>query len=136
MPARRPIIMAGEFGPSVADIARMLTLNPRHFGALAGLAMILEEIGKPRAGRWRSTARSLAIHPHQADMKQAIERLKRDAQGTGPLTTGPWPRMPSADHGGPWADEHRQDPLRHRADAGAPHRRHRPAAAAAGARGL
>jgi hypothetical protein len=38
--------------------------------------------------------------------------------------------------GGPWADQHRQDPLRHRADAGAPHRRDRPAAAPAGARGL
>ncbi len=39
--------MAGEFGPSVADIAKVLTLNPRHFGALSGLAMILEETGKP-----------------------------------------------------------------------------------------
>jgi tetratricopeptide (TPR) repeat protein len=37
---------------------------------------------------------------------------------------------------GPWPHQHRQDALRDRADAGAPHRRDRPAAAASGARGL
>ena len=41
-----------------------------------------------------------------------------------------------ADHRGSRPDQHRQDPLRDRTDAGLPHRRDRPAAAAAGARGL
>lgn len=73
--------MAGEFGPSVADIAHTLKLNPHHFGALDGLAMILEETGKTDKALAAYRA-SLAIHPHQANIKQAIERLTRDAQGT------------------------------------------------------
>lgn len=73
--------MAGQYGPSVADIARTLKLNPRHFGALDGLAIILEETGDTQRALEVYRA-SLAIHPHQATVIQAIERLTRDAQGT------------------------------------------------------
>ncbi len=72
--------MAGEFGPSVADIGQVLTLNPRHFGALSGLAMILEETGKPdRALEVYKAA--LAIHPHLQGASEAIERLETEAEG-------------------------------------------------------
>lgn len=54
--------MAGEFGPAVADIAKVLTLNPRHFGALSGLAAILEETGKTDKALEAYKA-ALAIHP-------------------------------------------------------------------------
>lgn len=71
---------AGEFGPSVADIARTLTLNPRHFGALAGFGMILEQTGQPdRALKVYQAA--LAIHPHLAGVLDAVERLKTEAHG-------------------------------------------------------
>jgi tetratricopeptide (TPR) repeat protein len=72
--------MAGEFGPSVADIAQTLSLNPRHFGAMSGFAMILEETGKPdRALQvWRAAK---AIHPHLAGVDDAIVRLAKDAEG-------------------------------------------------------
>ena len=71
---------AGEFGPSLADIGRVLTLNPRHFGALVGLAAMLEESG--------NTEKALAayraaqdIHPHLDGVAEAIQRL--EAQETG-----------------------------------------------------
>ena len=63
--------MAGEFGPSVADIAKVLTLNPRHFGALSGLAMILEETGKPERALEVYKA-ALAIHPHLQGATEAV----------------------------------------------------------------
>jgi tetratricopeptide (TPR) repeat protein len=66
---------AGEFGPSVADIARVLDLNPRHFGALSGLAAILEESGKPERALEVYKA-ALAIHPHLQGAADAVERLE------------------------------------------------------------
>jgi tetratricopeptide (TPR) repeat protein len=72
--------MAGEFGPSVADIGHVLTLNPRHFGALSGLAMILEESGKPERALEVYKA-ALAIHPHLEGAADAIQRLETQATG-------------------------------------------------------
>ena len=72
--------MAGEFGPSVADIGKVLTLNPRHFGALSGLAMILEESGKPEKALDVYRA-ALAIHPHLQGATEAVERLSKEAEG-------------------------------------------------------
>lgn len=72
---------AGAYGPAVADIARTLTLNPQHFGALAGLGAILEETDqKLRALEVYRAA--LAIHPHLAGVSDAIERLETDVAGT------------------------------------------------------
>ena len=71
---------AGEFGPSIEDIARTLTLNPRHFGALAGLGMIFEELGRPEQALEAYRA-ALAIHPHLAGVLQSIERLETETAG-------------------------------------------------------
>jgi tetratricopeptide (TPR) repeat protein len=72
--------LAGEFGPSVADIAHVLSLNPRHFGALSGLAMILEESGKPdRALEVYKAA--LAIHPNMQGPAEAVDRLETQEKG-------------------------------------------------------
>ena len=73
--------IAGQFGPSVADIARTLELNPKHFGALAGLGQILEATGRTEAALGAYKA-ALAIHPHMDGIKQAVERLTRESQGT------------------------------------------------------
>lgn len=71
---------AGEFGPSVSDIAHVLTLNPRHFGAMSGLATILEATGKPERAVEVYRA-ALAIHPHLEGVTDAIERLQAEAEG-------------------------------------------------------
>jgi tetratricopeptide (TPR) repeat protein len=72
--------MAGEFGPSIADIGQVLTRNPRHFGALSGLAMIFEQSDRPERALEVYRA-ALAIHPHLGGAEQAVERLSRDAEG-------------------------------------------------------
>lgn len=72
---------AGYFGPSVADIQSTLALNPHHFGALAGLGMILQASGRPEAAQ-RAYEASLAIHPHQDTLRHALEELERESSGT------------------------------------------------------
>ena len=71
---------AGEFGPSVADIAQVLRLNPRHFGALSGFGMILEETGR-EAQAMEVYRAALAVHPHLEGVLDAIKRLEAKAVG-------------------------------------------------------
>lgn len=72
---------AGELGPSVNDIAKTLTLNPRHFGALSGLGMIFEQLDQPEKALEAYKA-ALAIHPHLQGVIEAVERLEKDTAGT------------------------------------------------------
>ena len=72
--------MAGEFGPSVEDIARTLSLNPQHFGALGGLGMILEEIDRPEKALEAYRA-ALAIHPHLEGIKERARALEIEIAG-------------------------------------------------------
>jgi tetratricopeptide (TPR) repeat protein len=71
---------AGDFGPSVADIAHVLTLNPRHFGALSGLGTILEASGKPERALAVYRA-ALALHPQLEGVADAVQRLETQAEG-------------------------------------------------------
>ncbi|MBV7410186.1 tetratricopeptide repeat protein [Maritimibacter sp. DP1N21-5] len=72
---------AGLVGPSIADIARTLELEPRHFGALSGLALILEKIGDQDAALEAYRA-ALAIHPQRPNLREAVERLERELEGS------------------------------------------------------
>lgn len=71
---------AGDFGPALADIAQVLKLNPRHFGAISGLAAMLEESGNAQKALAAYRA-ALEIHPHLEGVTAAIQRL--EAQETG-----------------------------------------------------
>jgi tetratricopeptide (TPR) repeat protein len=71
---------AGDYGPSIQEIARTLTLNPRHFGALSGLGMIFEELGDD-ARALEAYRAALAIHPHLDTVEASIERLETAAEG-------------------------------------------------------
>lgn len=72
---------AGELGPSVNDIAKTLTLNPRHFGALSGLGMIFEQLEQPEKALEAYKA-ALAIHPQLQGVIEAVERLEAETAGT------------------------------------------------------
>lgn len=71
---------AGKLGPSIADIGHTLTLNPRHFGALAGLGSIFEELEKPKEALEVYKA-ALAINPHADGVAEAIKRIETKLQG-------------------------------------------------------
>lgn len=71
---------AGKYGPSLEDIGRTLQLNPRHFGAMSGLALILEELDRPEDAlvAWRQVE---AINPNQPGLAEALIRLERQVEG-------------------------------------------------------
>ena len=71
---------AGKYGLSLEDIRRTLQLNPRHFGAMSGLALILEEIDRPEdaLAAWREVE---AINPNQQGLAEALVRLERQVEG-------------------------------------------------------
>ncbi|WP_071672935.1 tetratricopeptide repeat protein [Nioella nitratireducens] len=72
---------AGLYGPAINDLRQVLALEPRHYGALAGLGMILEEIGNQEAAL-AAYQRAAAIHPHLASLQAAVDRLQHAAGGT------------------------------------------------------
>jgi tetratricopeptide (TPR) repeat protein len=72
--------LLNEYGHSVADIERTLALEPRHFGALSGLGMILERVGDKK-GAMRAYRRGLEIHPNLPNAAANVERLSPDVDG-------------------------------------------------------
>jgi len=76
----RAYYQVGLYGPAMADIYTALSLNPRHFAALTGLAVMLEDLGKPSEALavFRQVT---AIHPHRPDVITAIERLESQVDG-------------------------------------------------------
>ena len=71
---------AGRLGPALADLGRVLTLNPRQFAAMSGLGMILADVDKPKDAL-AVFRMSLAIQPHQPQIEKAVKRLEAQAAG-------------------------------------------------------
>jgi len=74
------LYVLGRYRESVADIAKVLALEPRHFGALSGLALCDEQLGKD-AGALEALRRTAAIYPSMAGLKERIEELSRKVEG-------------------------------------------------------
>ncbi|TVR07131.1 MAG: hypothetical protein EA385_13670 [Salinarimonadaceae bacterium] len=64
----------GRDAQAVADIARTLALEPRHFGAIAGFGQICLRHG--REGEAKAAFRAaLAINPHLAGIRALLDEL-------------------------------------------------------------
>ena len=72
--------MAGQFGPAIDDIGKTLSLNPKHFAAMSGLALILQELGQPEDALevWREVE---TLTPHREGLPQTILDLERQVEG-------------------------------------------------------
>ncbi len=70
-----------RYSLSVADIEKTLTLEPRHFGAMSGLGMILERFDRNEEalGVYEHL---VTIHPHRQEAQDAIRRLRTRVLGT------------------------------------------------------
>lgn len=69
-----------DFGESISDIEQVLILEPRHFGALAGLGIILQQLGEEEAALDALKA-AQAVHPAEENVNRAIERLEQMTGG-------------------------------------------------------
>ncbi|MCW5697257.1 MAG: hypothetical protein KIS96_11075 [Bauldia sp.] len=65
----------GDFAASVADVRVTLALEPRHYGALAGLGQIYDRLGDDEAalGAYRA---ALNVHPFLGGLPARIEVLE------------------------------------------------------------
>ena len=68
--------LMGDFEKSISDIDRTLALEPRHFGALSGLAMIRESQRRP-LDAIQAFKRALEIYPAIPNAGQRIRELSR-----------------------------------------------------------
>ena len=70
----------GNHGESAKDIAKVLQLEPRHFGALSGLGMIHMQAGNGQSAL-KSYEAAFAIHPYLRNIKTLIDELKQHLKG-------------------------------------------------------
>jgi tetratricopeptide (TPR) repeat protein len=70
----------GNYKKSVSDIERVLKLEPRHFGALAGLAGILTERGSKEAAM-QAWERYLDIYPSDREAQEIVAKLSEELAG-------------------------------------------------------
>jgi tetratricopeptide (TPR) repeat protein len=69
-----------RYDESVSDIAHTLELEPRHFGALSGLGLINDALGRTQAAieAWQQ---ALAVNPFLIGAKERIRALKQKQKG-------------------------------------------------------
>lgn len=69
-----------RFGLALHDIEQALALEPRHFNAIYGLGVLLDEMGRPDLAR-DALLRGQSIHPHHKDISETLERVSRKLGG-------------------------------------------------------
>ena len=72
--------LVGKYDESVEDIQRTLALEPRHFGALSGLGLIMMRLGRTELAL-KSFKSALEIHPHMPAAKAHVEMLEHKRDG-------------------------------------------------------
>ena len=71
-----------DYARSMADISRTLDLEPRHFGALSGMARILQSTGRPEQAL-AAYGRVLDVYPMLRSAQKAVAELSDELAGQG-----------------------------------------------------
>jgi tetratricopeptide (TPR) repeat protein len=69
-----------DFGRALADIHEVLAREPRHFGALSGLGIILQELGDDKRAL-EVFRRALAVHPRLERIPDLVKKLSDKIDG-------------------------------------------------------
>lgn len=69
-----------DFANSLADVRQVLAREPRHFGALSGLGVILQEIGDDK-NALDAYRRALAVHPRLKGLAEKVKTLSEKVEG-------------------------------------------------------
>jgi tetratricopeptide (TPR) repeat protein len=72
--------MMNDYGRSMADIQKTLTLEPRHFGAMAGMAAILKDTGRKEAAL-QAFERVLTVYPMMREAQKQAGELADELTG-------------------------------------------------------
>jgi tetratricopeptide (TPR) repeat protein len=72
--------MMNDYGRSMADIQKTLALEPRHFGAMAGMAAILKDTGRKEAAL-QAFERILTVYPMLREAQKQAGELADELTG-------------------------------------------------------
>jgi len=72
--------MRKEFGASMQDIQQVLSREPRHFGAMSGLGMILHEFGEDKQAL-EVFRKALEINPNLPRIPDMVKTLSEKVEG-------------------------------------------------------
>src|SRR5271170_2179026 len=69
-----------DYAHSIADIAEVLAREPRHFGALSGLGMMLQEMSDDKDAL-EAYRKALALDPHLEGVPDIVKTLTEKVEG-------------------------------------------------------
>lgn len=72
--------MRDDYASSIADVERVLRLEPRHFGALVGVGMILDDLGQDRQAAL-FLREALNVHPFLSNARERLTVIEARLQG-------------------------------------------------------
>jgi tetratricopeptide (TPR) repeat protein len=72
--------LQNDYARSLADIEQVLVREPRHFGALAGLGMIMQDIGDEKRAL-DAFRKALAVNPHLEKVPDLVKSLTEKVEG-------------------------------------------------------
>ncbi|MBA5777322.1 tetratricopeptide repeat protein [Stappia sp. F7233] len=69
-----------DFGRSLIDIEKTLSLEPRHWGAISGFAIIMRRLERP-SDALQAFKRVLELNPNSPNARKAVEDLEKETAG-------------------------------------------------------
>jgi tetratricopeptide (TPR) repeat protein len=72
--------MRKDYGAALADLTQVLRREPRHFGALSGLGLILQEIGDEKHAL-DAYRKAIEVYPRLENIQSQIDKLKEKVEG-------------------------------------------------------
>ncbi|WP_424591938.1 hypothetical protein [Bradyrhizobium sp.] len=72
--------LKNDYAHSIEDIQQVLIREPRHFGALAGLGMIMQDIGDDKRAL-EAFRKALAVNPHLEKVPELVKTLSEKVEG-------------------------------------------------------
>jgi tetratricopeptide (TPR) repeat protein len=72
--------LQNDYAHSLQDIEQVLAREPRHFGALAGLGMIMQDLGDEKRAL-DAFRRALAVNPHLEKVPELVKTLSEKIEG-------------------------------------------------------
>src|SRR5580693_2440447 len=72
--------LKNDYAHSLQDIEQVLVREPRHFGALAGLGMIMQDLGDDKRAL-DAFRKALAVNPHLDKVPELVKTLTEKVEG-------------------------------------------------------